>query len=278
VRLATVRTASGTRAVRLDADAAVETGDADVRALLDRSDWREHAASAAGPAHPLGELDYAPLVPSPEKIICVGLNYADHIAETGARSPEYPTFFAKFAPALIGAHDDIVLPVVSEAVDWEAELAVIIGAPARHVTEAGAAEAIAGYSVLNDVSVRDYQNRTRQYLQGKTFESTTPIGPALVTPDELPAGPWEIGCTVDGEQMQRSDTGKLVFGVPALIAYLSEILTLRPGDVIATGTPGGVGFARKPPRFLTDGALVRTYIVGVGECRNRCRPEKLERA
>ncbi len=274
MRLATVRTGSGTRAVRLDADAAVETGEADVRALLERPDWREHAAAAAGPAHPLGDLDYAPVVPAPEKIICVGLNYADHIAETGAANPEFPTFFAKFAPALIGAYDDIVLPVVSDQVDWEAELAVIIGARARHVTEAGAPEAIAGYSVLNDVSVRDYQRRSRQYLQGKTFESTTPLGPALVTPDEVPAGPWEIGCTVDGEQMQRSDTGRLVFGVPALISYLSEILTLRPGDVIATGTPGGVGFARQPPRFLTEGETVRTYVAGMGECRNRCRPEK----
>jgi acylpyruvate hydrolase len=277
VRLATVRTRSGTRAVRLDADAAVETGDVDVRAVLERPDWRAHAAAASGPAHQPGELDYAPLVPSPEKIICVGLNYADHIGETGASTPEYPTFFAKFAPALIGAHDDIVLPAVSQEVDWEAELAVIIGAPARHVTAADAPGVIAGYSVLNDVSARDYQRRTRQYLQGKTFESTTPLGPALVTSDELPAGPWEIGCTVDGEQMQRSDTGQLVFGVPALVAYLSEILTLRPGDVIATGTPGGVGFTRQPPRFLVDGAIVHTYVAGLGECRNRCRAEKLER-
>ena len=275
MRLATVRTGTGTRAVRLDGETAVETGDVDVRALLDHPDWRERASAATGPAHAVQDLDYAPVVPSPEKIICVGLNYADHIAETGARRPEFPTFFAKFAPALIGAYDDIVLPVVSEQVDWEAELAVIIGAPARHVTAAGAVDVIAGYSVLNDVSVRDYQRRTRQYLQGKTFESTTPLGPALVTPDELATGPWEIGCTVDGEQMQRSDTGQLVFGVPALIAYLSEILTLRPGDVIATGTPAGVGFVREPPRFLTAGAVVRTYVAGVGECRNRCELEKV---
>lgn len=274
MRLATIRTGSGTRAVRLDADAAVETGDADLRALLERPGWREHAAAASGPRHARTDLDYAPLVPAPEKIICVGLNYADHIAETGARQPQYPTFFAKFANALIGAHDDIVLPTVSAELDWEAELAVIIGAPTRHVDEPAAAEAVAGYAVLNDVSARDYQRRTRQYLQGKTFESTCPLGPALVTPDELPAGPLAIGCSVDGEVMQRSDTGQLVFGVRALIAYLSRILTLRPGDVIATGTPGGVGFVRTPPRFLTAGSIVTTWVDGVGELRNRCRPEQ----
>jgi acylpyruvate hydrolase len=139
---------------------------------------------------------------------------------------------------------------------------------------------IAGYSVLNDVSVRDYQNRTTQFLQGKMFESATPLGPVLVTPDELPDGVGnprisaEISTTVDGELMQSSDTAQLVFDSATLIAYISEIATLRPGDVIATGTPGGVGHARKPPRYLTDGAVVSTRIAGIGECRNVCRKEK----
>jgi acylpyruvate hydrolase len=274
MRLATIRTATGNRAVRVDADKAVETGDADVRALLERPDWSEHAAAAAGPAHPLDGVDYAPLVPSPEKIICVGLNYRDHILEMGNTPPDYPTIFAKYAPSLIGAHDDIVLPSVSDKIDWEAELTVVIGAPVRHADAESARAAIAGYTVMNDVSVRDWQNRTKQFLQGKTFEHSTPLGPWLVTSDEVPEGGLAIGTTVDGETMQSSSTAELVFGAVDLVVYLSTILTLNPGDVIATGTPGGVGHARKPPRYLTEGAVVVTSVAGVGECRNTCRAEK----
>jgi acylpyruvate hydrolase len=273
MRLATIRTATGNRAVRVDAGAAVETGDADVRALLERPDWAERAAAAAGPSHPRDGLDYAPLVPSPEKIICVGLNYRDHVLEMGHELPEYPTLFAKFAPALVGAHDDIVLPRTSERVDWEAELTVVIGRPVRHATREQAQAAIAGYTVLNDVSVRDWQRRTTQFLQGKTFEHSTPLGPWLVTPDELPAGGWEVSTTLDGETVQRSSTSELVFGPVDLVVYLSSILTLSPGDVIATGTPGGVGHARTPARYLTDGAELVTAVAGVGECRNTCRVE-----
>ncbi|QJY49752.1 fumarylacetoacetate hydrolase family protein [Pseudonocardia broussonetiae] len=278
MRLATIRTATGHRAVRVDDAGAVETGDADVRALLERPDWAAHAAAAAGPSHEVAGLDYAPLVPSPEKIICVGLNYRDHVLEMGNQLPEYPTLFAKFAPSLVGAHDDVVLPAVSDKVDWEAELTVVIGAPVRHATREQAAAAIAGYTVLNDVSVRDYQNRTKQFLQGKTFEHSTPIGPWLVTPDELPGGGpesgWAISTVLDGETVQSSTTAELVFGAVDLVVYLSEIVTLNPGDVIATGTPGGVGHARKPPRYLTDGAVLVTSVAGVGELRNTCRKEK----
>lgn len=270
MRLATIRTAGGTRAVRLAGDQAIETGDADVRAYLERGG----APAADGRAHDVAGLDFAPLVPSPEKIICVGLNYGDHIREMGNEPPEYPTIFAKYPPALIGANDEIVLPKVSETVDWEAELTVVVGARVRHADTAAAEAAIAGYTVLNDVSIRDYQRRTSQFLQGKTFEATTPIGPWLVTPDELPEGGWEITSTVDGEVMQRSTTAELVFGPVGLIEYLSQIMTLVPGDVIATGTPGGVGAARTPPRWLTDGAELVTEIAGVGQCRNVCRLEK----
>jgi acylpyruvate hydrolase len=274
MRLATIRTATGHRAVRVDEDAAVETGDADVRALLGHPDWRDRAAAATGPAHPLDALDLAPLVPSPEKIVCVGMNYHDHVREMGHELPAHPTLFAKFAPALVGAHDDVVLPAVSEQVDWEAELVVVVGAPVRHADDAAAEAAIAGYTVMNDVSVRDWQNRTTQFLQGKTFERTTPLGPWLVTPDELPAGGWAISTALDGETVQSSSTDQLVFGPVALVRYLSEIVTLRPGDVIATGTPGGVGHARRPPRYLDDGALLVTTVAGVGELRNTCRAEQ----
>jgi acylpyruvate hydrolase len=275
MRLATIRTAAGTRAVRVDSTTATETGEADLRALLSRPDWRAHAEAAAGPSHPVEGLDYAPLVPSPEKIICVGLNYRDHVEEMGHEPPAFPTLFAKYAPALVGAFDDIELPAVSEQVDYEAELTVVIGAPVRNADDAAAAAAIAGYTVLNDVSVRDFQGRTSQFLQGKTFEHSTPLGPVLVTPDELggdgtSGGGWAISSRLDGEVMQSSTTDQLVFGAVELVRYLSAILTLNPGDVIATGTPGGVGHARRPPRYLTDGAEIVVAVEGVGECRNRC--------
>ncbi len=166
-----------------------------------------------------------------------------------------------------------MLPKVSASVDWEAELAVIIGTRIRHADEATAAAAIAGYSVLNDVSVRDYQYRTLQWLQGKTFEHTTPLGPWLVTADEAPGPNRAISCDVNGERMQEADTADLLFDPVALIVYISSIITLEPGDVIATGTPGGVGAARTPPRFLSAGDDVVTRIEGIGECRNTCRAE-----
>ncbi|GEL24414.1 2-hydroxyhepta-2,4-diene-1,7-dioate isomerase [Pseudonocardia sulfidoxydans NBRC 16205] len=275
MRLATIRTATGTRAVRVDESVAVETGDADVRALLEHQDWSRRAATAAGPSHPVAELDYAPLVPSPEKIICAGLNYRDHVLEMGNELPEYPTLFAKYAPALVGAHDDVVLPAVSDNADWECELTVVIGSSVRHADAAAAEAAIAGYTVMNDVSIRDYQRRTSQFLQGKTFEKSTPLGPWLVTPDELPAGGWRITTELDGETVQSSTTDQLVFSAVDLVKYVSSIITLNPGDVIATGTPGGVGAARTPQRWLVDGTVMVTTVEGVGQLRNVCRKETI---
>ena len=273
MRLATIRTGSGTRAVRIDGDRATETGHADVGALLQDPDWRTVAEAATGAAHAADALDHAPVVPSPGKIICVGVNYGAHIAEMGRETPQHPTIFAKYKEALIGARDDIVLPRSSEAVDWEAELAVVIGRRVRHADAATAEAAIAGYSVFNDVTARDWQYRTLQWLQGKTFEATTPFGPELVTPDECGTG-LDLSCTVDGDVMQQANTSDLVFGAVETIVYVSSILTLQPGDVIALGTPGGVGHARKPPRYLQAGSVVRTTISGLGECRNTCVPEK----
>ncbi len=279
MRLATIRTATGLRAVRVDEQAgqAVETGDADVRALLEHGDWAERAAAAAGPVHELAGLDYAPVVPIPEKIICVGLNYRDHVKEMGDELPTHPTLFAKYPSALIGAYDDIVLPPESDKVDWEVELAIVIGRSVRRADAVTALDAIAGYTVLNDVSMRDYQHRTIQFLQGKTWESSTPVGPWLVTKDELPAPDGSglaVSTVLDGEKVQDSSTDQLVFGCVELVTYLSTIVTLNPGDIIATGTPGGVGHARKPARYLTDGATTVTSIAGVGELRNTCRAER----
>jgi acylpyruvate hydrolase len=276
VKLATIRDGSRTLAVRIDGDQAVELGASDVGEVLRRDNWRVGAAEANGSRRPVDGLDYAPVVPRPSSIVCVGLNYRNHILEMGRDLPEYPTLFAKFRRSLIGAYDDIVLPAVSDAVDWEAELAVIIGAAARHVSVDQARAAIAGYTVLNDISVRDYQNRTLQWLQGKTFEGTTPLGPYLVTADESSGPGREIVCEVGGELMQKSDTVDLVFDPARLVSYISSIFTLEPGDIIATGTPGGVGAARTPPRFLADGETVVTRIAGLGECRNICRKERLD--
>jgi acylpyruvate hydrolase len=204
----------------------------------------------------------------------VGLNYRTHILEMGRELPEHPTLFAKFAEALVGPHDPVALDPASEAVDWEAELAVVVGAPVRRASEAEAEAAIAGFAVLNDVTMRDWQYRTLQWLQGKTFEATTPFGPQLVTPDELPGGvrpALDLTCAVDGETVQTANSSDLVFDPVALVAYISRIVTLNPGDVIATGTPGGVGHARKPPRYLGDGAVLTTEIEGLGSQRNTAR-------
>jgi acylpyruvate hydrolase len=271
MKLATLRTAGTTTAVVVTDDSAIEiAGFSDVGALLAQPDWRAVADAAAGTAHPLTSIEnsaWAPVVPHPGKILCAGLNYRNHILEMGRELPEHPTFFAKFPEALIGPFDEIELAAVSNAVDWEGELAVIIGAPVRNATEAEASAAIAGFAVLNDVTMRDFQYRTLQWLQGKTFENTTPFGPYLVTTDEWTPGPT-MTTTVDGETVQQDSTGDLVFTPAALIAYFSQILTLNPGDVIATGTSGGVGHARKPPRYLGDGSVLETTIDGLGSQRN----------
>jgi len=273
MQLATIRSAGRTVAVRREGEVALEIGALDVGELLSDDQWRARAEAADGPAHPLPDLEFAPLVPRPEKVLCVGLNYRSHIAEMGHGFPDYPTLFAKYPPALIGAGDDIVLPPESTSMDWEAELALVIGAPLRRATAEQAVAGIAGYSVFNDVSARDWQWRTSQFLQGKTFEGTSPLGPWLVTTDEpaVAAGHFPLSCEVSGALMQQADTADLLFDPVAIVRYCSTILTLRPGDVIATGTPAGVGAGRTPPRWLEDGDEVVTRIEGVGVLRNRCR-------
>ena len=242
MRLATIRTEYGTTAAQLDGDVLVPLDAADAGEVLAAGgEGRRREGAAPVPA---AEADFAPVVPRPGKVICVGLNYRAHIAETGREMPAYPTLFAKFADTLMGARDDLVLPSVSEKVDWEVELGVIIGRPVYRATPAEAAAAIAGYTVVNDVSMRDWQSRTLQWLQGKAFEHSTPAGPYLVTPDEVGnAADLEVRCEVDGAVMQESRTSDLLFGPADIAAYASQVITLRPGDLIATGTPGGVGNA-----------------------------------
>ena len=268
MRLATIRLDDGgTAAVRVDDDAAVELGAEDLTQFLGRPNWRSDAVAASGSRHSLDTLDYAPLVPRPDKVVCVGLNYRPHIEEMGRELPTHPTLFAKYSGALIGAFDEIQLPTISDQIDWEAELGVVIGAEVRDADPAEAAAAIAGYTVVNDVTARDLQNRTKQWLQGKTLERATPVGPWLVVDEETPG---EISCVVDGDVVQHADTADLVFGPVELVAYISQIITLLPGDLIATGTPGGVGHARKPPRYLAEGSELVTRVEGVGELRNTC--------
>ncbi|MFC4855904.1 fumarylacetoacetate hydrolase family protein [Actinophytocola glycyrrhizae] len=272
MRLATLRLADRTTAARLlDGTTAVELPAPDLGALLADPDWRAVAARD-GARHAVTDL--APPVPRPGKIVCVGLNYRTHILEMGRELPTHPTLFAKYAEALVGPHDQIALDPASDSVDWEAELAVVIGAPVRRASETEAEAAIAGFSVLNDVTMRDWQYRTPQWLQGKTFEASTPFGPALVTPDELPGGvrpALALRCEVDGVTVQESTTADLVFDPVALVRYISAIVTLRPGDVIATGTPGGVGHARSPRQYLRDGSTVVTEVEGIGVLANTAR-------
>ncbi|RSN40814.1 2-hydroxyhepta-2,4-diene-1,7-dioate isomerase [Amycolatopsis sp. WAC 04197] len=275
MKLATILIDGTSRAARVEGETYTALAAADVRELLEDPSWRTKAQEP-GERYTAAEIRLAPVVPAPGKVVCVGLNYRTHILEMGRDLPEYPTLFAKFADTLIGAHDDIVLPPESGSVDWEAELCVVIGATVRRATTEQAAAAIAGFTVLNDVSMRDWQFRTREWLQGKNFEASTPIGPVLVTPDELPGDvrpALTVTTVVDGEEMQRADTGDLVFDPVALVEYVSTMITLRPGDVIATGTPGGVGHARKPPRYLTAGSEVVTTIEHIGSLENTVRSE-----
>ncbi|WP_353712103.1 fumarylacetoacetate hydrolase family protein [Arthrobacter sp. K5] len=263
----------GTAAVRQDGDTLTEIdGFSDVGALLKDSNWESIARAANGATHPLEGADLEAVVPAPGKIICVGHNYRNHIKEMGREVPEHPTLFAKYAGSLIGPNDDLALPQESDAVDWEAELAVVIGKTGRRISEADAKDHIAGYSVLNDISMRDYQFRTVQWLQGKTWENSTPFGPALVTKDEFSAGPL-MTSAVDGEIQQQTPTGDLVFTPEYLVSYISTIITLNPGDVIATGTPGGVGHAQDPKRYLQEGQVLVTTIEGLGQLANRAVKE-----
>ena len=277
MKLATIRTLDGrTRAVRVEDDQLVDLGAADLGEFLTTPGWEERAAAATEPVSEVRGAAFAPVVPRPGKIVCVGLNYRTHILEMGRDLPEYPTLFSKYADTLVGANDDIVMPPETEAFDWECELAVIIGSSVRRARGEDAERAIAGFAALNDITCRDWQFRTREWLQGKNWEATTPLGPYLVTPDELPGGvrpALEISTKIDGETVQKDTTGDLLFDPGTLVEYVSTMVTLRPGDVIATGTPGGVGHARKPPRYLQPGQVVTTAIAGLGECHNTCVAE-----
>jgi 2-keto-4-pentenoate hydratase/2-oxohepta-3-ene-1,7-dioic acid hydratase in catechol pathway len=205
----------------------------------------------------------------PPKIICIGLNYRDHAEEGKMTIPEVPTVFCKFATSIIGPRDPIVLPKNSVKPDYEAEFVVVIGKRGRHIPEENWRDYVFGYSILNDVSARDFQMATTQWTMGKTFDTFAPFGPEIVTADEV-ENPHNlaISLTLNGEVMQNSNTGNMIFQTPRLIAFLSSVMTLEPGDIISTGTPAGVGFARKPPRWLRPGDEVTVRVEGLGELTN----------
>jgi acylpyruvate hydrolase len=274
MRLATIELTEGPRAAVVRDDGAVPVdGYVDVGALLRDGDVGLDAARTAGSdgdAQPFDEQAVRRPIIAPTAIFCVGLNYRTHILEMGRELPTAPTLFSKLSRALTDPYVDIELPPASAEVDYEGELAVVIGRGGRDIAPEVAWTHVAGLTVLNDVTGRDYQWRTPQWFAGKTFQRSTPMGPWLVTPDELgEVAGHTLTLSVNGEERQRADLGDLVFDVPALIADLSKIVALEPGDVIATGTPGGVGAPTKS--FLQDGDVVEATIDGIGSIRNTFR-------
>ena len=218
---------------------------------------------------PLDAVTLRPVIPRPGKVVCVGLNYAAHVDEGTYEVPEYPALFAKFAEALVGAGQPVIAPPESSAVDYEAELAAVIGRPVRRARGDEALAAVGGYTVANDVTMRDYQYRTHQWLPGKTWADSTPLGPFLVTPDEVgDPHALDISLELNGERMQSSNTRHFIFDIPTIVATISEFVPLAPGDVILTGTPSGVGYRRDPPRLLRAGDRMVVEVERVGRLEN----------
>jgi len=219
--------------------------------------------------HKLADVKLLAPIPKPRKLICVGLNYRDHAAETNTPIPDVPTIFNKFATAVIGPGDSIVLPKVSKMPDYEAEFAFVIGKGGRHIKAEDWRQHIFGYTIVNDVTARDYQRATSQWLMGKTFDTFAPMGPWIVSADEIEdPHALDIQLEINGEIMQNSNTRELIFKIPDLVAFLSSVFTLEPGDIVSTGTPSGVGVARTPQRFLKANEIVTVRIPAVGELTN----------
>lgn len=259
----------------VDLNAADSKTPADLRLALKAGVDLQAAAKAAlasGAARTkLSSVTYAPMIPEPGKIVCLGLNYFDHAKEGGRDKPEYPWFFLRCASSLLAPEAEALLPKVSERFDYEAELAVIIGKKAKHLSQADALGCVFGYTCFNDMSVRDYQKKTPQWTIGKNFDRTGGFGPTLVTADELPEGAagLSIQCRLNGEVMQNANTTDMIWGVAETIALLTECMTLEPGDVIIMGTPAGVGQARKPPVWMKAGDTVEIDIEKIGVLRNK---------
>jgi 2-keto-4-pentenoate hydratase/2-oxohepta-3-ene-1,7-dioic acid hydratase in catechol pathway len=233
-------------------------------------DLRATFGNTGTPSHPFGSVALLPPITDPEKIVCIGLNYGEHAAEAGIEAPESPTIFAKYRNALAAPGATVQLPALSSKVDYEAEVAFVVGRRASAVAEQEALDHVAGYTLLNDLSARDLQFATPQWMPGKVFDGSAPCGPALVTPEE--AGPHdaiEISLTLNGEQMQGASTADLIFSVPRLLSHLSQLMTLEPGDIVSTGTPAGVGSVRQPRIWLGDGDEIAIESPTLGRLETR---------
>lgn len=246
----------------------------DLRSLITEGAQSRFKSEFIGEFHDVDAVRFLPPIPNPDKILCVGVNYRPHIEEMGREVPEYPVLFVRFPGSVVGQGQTLLRPQVSEQYDFEGELAVVIGEPARHVSRADALRYVAGYCCFMDGSVRDWQRHTMQFTPGKNFDRSGSMGPWLTTADDIPdPSTLKLTTRVNGASMQSGRLADLVFDIPYLIEYCSTFTNLLPGDVIATGTPGGVGAARTPPRWLNDGDLVEVDIPGVGLLMNPVRDE-----
>jgi 2-keto-4-pentenoate hydratase/2-oxohepta-3-ene-1,7-dioic acid hydratase in catechol pathway len=283
VRLATVITPEGLRLhVRGSAgyvDVGKATGDerlSDINAVLrggaDALELVGRASEQDG--RELSEAEYGPAVPAPSRVLCLGVNYVEHALEGGRPPTTWPELFVRGAGSVAAPYGDLVKPALSERFDYEGELALVIGTGGRYIRAEDALAAIAGYMVLMDGSAREWQRAASQWTPGKNFDGTMPIGPEIVTSDEIDVSDVQLTTTLNGEVMQSARTSQMIFGIPATIEYLSSFTTLKPGDVIATGTPGGVGFAREPPVWLQPGDLLEIEIEGLGRIANKVVAEE----
>jgi 2-keto-4-pentenoate hydratase/2-oxohepta-3-ene-1,7-dioic acid hydratase in catechol pathway len=264
VRFVTYDAGEGSRAGVLDGDRVLDAGES-VRALIAEGRLER---PGGGRELALADVRVLPPIPDPDKIVCIGLNYRSHAEEAGVETPDVPTFFAKFRNALAPAGAEVKLPGYSSKVDYEAEVAFVVGRRAKDVAEQDVLDHIAGYTMLNDLSARDYQFMTPQWLPGKVFDGSAPCGPALVTPEEAgPPDAIEIELRLNGEVMQSASTADLVHSIPALLAHLSKLMTLEPGDIVSTGTPAGVGSVRQPRVWLKPGDEVEIVSPTLGTLR-----------
>ncbi len=260
----------------LDVGSRLASRYADLRAVLAAGALQELLiASTQGPqTFQVEEVNFEPVIPNPQKILCVGLNYISHRTETKRPETKYPSIFTRFADTQVGHETPVLRPSFSTAFDYEGELAVVIGRRGRHISEQDVSAHIAGYSCYNDVSVRDWQRHTAQWTPGKNFPSTGAFGPSLVTPDEIPdLGALTLTTRLNGKVMQEAQISDLIFSVPVIVSYISKFTPLYPGDVIATGTPGGVGDRRDPPVYMKDGDIVEVEIDRIGILRNVVQSE-----
>jgi acylpyruvate hydrolase len=288
VRLATLITATGSRLhVRADDGGYVDIGEATGEDRFARFE----SFIAAGPValdaaralqsregRKYAPWEFGPAVPAPERILCLGLNYREHALEGGRAVPTWPDTFVRGHQTLIGPYADLVKPALSESFDYEGELGIVIGAGGRYIPASKAIDAIAGFTVLNDASVRDWQRAGSQWTPGKNFDGTMPIGPEVVTPDEVDVSDLALTTELNGLVMQSARTSQMLVDVPSTVEFFSSFTTLRPGEVIATGTPGGVGFARNPPVWLQPDDVIQITIEGIGTIRNRVVAEGGDRS